>query len=674
MATLKPLSIPTKYLTASITSSASSLQLSDILDWNGTALTSASFGTLGYIVLRNANNTVVEFMEIDVTTIASSSITILRRGLGFDGDYVTEISANKKSWVKGTHVELGSHVPQLLKHFVTDIGDQTIAGVKTFSSLPATTAGNPVASTDLARKAYVDSVVAGIATAISEVVPGTAGETLSDGNLVYLKLADNRWWKTTASTAGTVENVMLGIAQGAGTAGNPITNGVLIRGVDDAQSGLSAGSVYYAANTAGTIASTPGTTEVTVGVGKSTTELYFDPRFDQQLTEDQQDALVGTSGTPSATNKYVTNDDTTGTGTILRNSALVRFGGTGADGALSISSGTTTIDCANANTVVKNYTSISITGTGKLAFSNPGTGGTIVILKSQGAVTLTSSTAPMIDLKGIGGAGGTGGVPAASGSDGTQGISIQDDVTTHFGNKGLVGTNDTTGGVAGAASTIYSNIFLYSRTVINAVTRGIRIACGSGGGGGGGGRGGTDFQSGGAGGAGGGGLIIECGGAWNFTTALGISVAGVDGTVGTAANNTNGAAAGGGGGGGAGGFVVVVYNTLTANSGTINTAGGAGGAGGNATGGSSGGGNVGAGGGGGSGGAADGGAGGAGGNGGANANGSNGSAAGGRRAGGGGGGGAARWNSAVNGTNTGGTAGSAGASENVLVVPVDYFF
>src|SRR5262249_4478364 len=38
-----------------------------------------------------------------------------------------------------------------------------------------------------------------------------------------------------------------------------------------------------------------------------------------------------------------------------------KFGGTGADGALSISSGTTTINLGNAAVVVKNYTSISIT-------------------------------------------------------------------------------------------------------------------------------------------------------------------------------------------------------------------------------------------------------------------------------------------------------------------------
>src|SRR5277367_6704134 len=44
--------------------------------------------------------------------------------------------------------------------------------------------------------------------------------------------------------------------------------------------------------------------------------------------------------------------------------SVAKFGGNGADGALTVTSGTTTINCANAAVVVKNYSSISITGTG----------------------------------------------------------------------------------------------------------------------------------------------------------------------------------------------------------------------------------------------------------------------------------------------------------------------
>ena len=235
--------------------------------------------------------------------------------------------------------------------------------------------------------------------------------------------------------------------------------------------------------------------------------------------------------------------------------SFIKRGGSGADGALSISSGTTTIDCGNARVVVKNYSSISITGTGKLAFSNPHASGTIVILRSQGDVTLTSSTAPMIDMSGMGAAAGTNAtvwdfigllVDKGDDSDGSSG-----------GVGGAKGTFDSTG------TTITS--WLLRRFGLLQV-----------------GAGGGDGEAEGSGTAGigdrgGGGLIIECGGAWNFTTAGGISVAGADGNDGSGGSPDF---VYGGGGGGGGGFCIVFYNELTANSGTITVSGGTGGEGG----------------------------------------------------------------------------------------------
>ena len=86
----------------------------------------------------------------------------------------------------------------------------------------------------------------------------------------------------------------------------------------------------------------------------------------------------------------------------LNNTGFISFSGDGSDGALNISSGTTTVDCSNEPIVHLNYTSVSITGTAKLAFSNPYSGGTTIILTSQGDVTLTSSDLAMIDASGMG--------------------------------------------------------------------------------------------------------------------------------------------------------------------------------------------------------------------------------------------------------------------------------
>ena len=233
------------------------------------------------------------------------------------------------------------------------------------------------------------------------------------------------------------------------------------------------------------------------------------------------------------------------------------FGGNGSDGALNITSGTTTIDLLGAKVVTKNYTSISITGSGSLAFSNPHASGTIIILKSQGAVTLTSSADPNIQASNLGAAGGAGGTVDA-GTNGTTAIPLSDSGTSHHGTAGTPGTGGT----------IYANTGLYTITAARYHAFGRFISPGSGGGGGG-----FNANNGGAGGRGGGALVIECAGDLNCTG--NIDVEGQNGTNGTVGAGDDGA----GGGGGSGGCCIIFYNTQTAVSGTISDAGGNGGTG-----------------------------------------------------------------------------------------------
>lgn len=250
---------------------------------------------------------------------------------------------------------------------------------------------------------------------------------------------------------------------------------------------------------------------------------------------------------------------------IPATSIPLKFGGTGADGALNISSGTTTIDCANADIIVKNYSSISITGTGKLAFSNPGTNGTAVFIKSQGAITLTSSQTPMIEMTGMGAVAGAS-ATSAVGNAGTVG-KIYSFIQTVAGVGGQAFNSAAAGGGSLATATLSLNV---SAFLTNMVEDKYFLNFVGAGGASGGSQGGAGAS--GAGGRGGGSLTIECGGAWNFTTTNGIYA------MGSAGANSSNANTGGGGGGG-GGYLGVFYNTLTANSGTISVAGGTGGTG-----------------------------------------------------------------------------------------------
>jgi hypothetical protein len=299
--------------------------------------------------------------------------------------------------------------------------------------------------------------------------------------------------------------------------------------------------------------------------------------LDQIVAGGTQDASTVSKGISklsvapvSATNPIAVGDNDP---RIVDRPAEIKFGGTGADGALAITTGTTTIDLGGEAVVTKNYTSISITGDGKLAFSNPHANGTIIILKSQGDVTLTSSAAPMIDASNAGAAAGTAGQAIWSATNqGVNGVN----------GGGSVGTGGAGGDVLVPTYSLNHIQYKHLNWSIGAGGGGGGTPSannGAGGGGGGGNitaglagsngisAGGLGNGSGGAGGRGGAFLVIECGGAWNFTTANGISVNGSQGGAGT------GTGGGGGGGGGAGVFIGL-YNTLTANTGTITKAGG----------------------------------------------------------------------------------------------------
>lgn len=272
----------------------------------------------------------------------------------------------------------------------------------------------------------------------------------------------------------------------------------------------------------------------------------------------------GSIGGEKLADGAITNAKVSATAGIARTKLSgLGFGGDGSDGALTVSSGTTNIDLAGARVVVKNYTSISITGTGKVTFTNPHANGTHIIFKSQGNVTLTSSQAPMIDASGMGAIGG------AAVSRGTAGVTNGNAGTDGFGaiwksNLGNASTNAAigTGGAVSSSIKTYeelSQILKYPDAVPGAGGGSAYVDTGN--------TGSTP-----AGGRGGGSLIIECGGTWTFTTAAGISVAGV--SPGASANASGSS---GGSGGGGGGYFRALYNTLGSSTGTVTISGGTGG-------------------------------------------------------------------------------------------------
>lgn len=326
---IRALTFPPKILGVPLSSTGTRLIMPDIEHWDGNDLISAEVGTVIYATLVNFAKTKMEIIELDASTLSvatTTGILINKRDLGFMGG-TTAAAETAYDWTANeTWVLLGSNPPQIYEGLVDLDEAQTITGLKTFTTAnrpKLTTDANATADEQFVTKGELSRTALGTTTNESVIVAGTAGETVAAGEVLYLKAADGYWWKADASVITTADLVGLGVAQGAGTAAASITGGVLKFGRDTKNTGLTNGQKQYLSDTAGALSTSPGTVEVTLGYGLPDGTFFFKPKYDQQLTEDQQDALAGTSGTPSATNKYVTNDDTSATAAA---SKVVRSG------------------------------------------------------------------------------------------------------------------------------------------------------------------------------------------------------------------------------------------------------------------------------------------------------------------------------------------------------------
>jgi len=133
---IKPNSIPPKSLTKSITSASLAIRLNNITSWKKNSLgafinlAASDFGTRAYGALRNSTGTILEIVEFNPSTIASTDVTLLKRGLSFDGGFDTEVTAYKLDWPAGTIFQAGTDLPQLLNSY-SQITDGILAPTST---------------------------------------------------------------------------------------------------------------------------------------------------------------------------------------------------------------------------------------------------------------------------------------------------------------------------------------------------------------------------------------------------------------------------------------------------------------------------------------------------------------------------------------------------------------
>lgn len=279
---LKPTSIPTKRLNGSINATEMSFALDDIIGWDGLPLTSADFGTQHYCVFRNGNRSAIEIMEIDPSTIANNVITIVRRGLDFDGDRLTEVSINKLSWTSGdTYVDLGTDTPQLWQYLKEYIDGISIAGAPDASEtakglVEEATQAQTIAGTDTGETGARLFVPPSKLPAVIRNVDSSliAGATINGATLpvpVYQKVSDGELYACDANDTAAL--AYIGFAISNSTDGNAIS--FQSTGIVTGFSGLTPGERYYVQDAVGTIGTTPGTREILVGKALSATKLLI---------------------------------------------------------------------------------------------------------------------------------------------------------------------------------------------------------------------------------------------------------------------------------------------------------------------------------------------------------------------------------------------------------------
>jgi hypothetical protein len=161
-----------------------------------------------------------------------------------------------------------SNPPQLYNQAAFKDNDETITGSWLFPT--------PLGDYNAATKSYVDTLVTGGTVSNDRlIVAGTAGETLATSTLVYFKGTDQEWYKVDTDDSTTYNDVFIGLTQGSGVDTGTINNGILLKGRDTTQTGLTAGSTYYATTSAGSISTTASVQPI--GTAEDTNVLYFDP-------------------------------------------------------------------------------------------------------------------------------------------------------------------------------------------------------------------------------------------------------------------------------------------------------------------------------------------------------------------------------------------------------------
>lgn len=268
--------------------------LNSLLDADGVTLVDAEL--YGFTIDSGAKK------EYVVATLSSGTFTGVK-SISRQGAVTTGFTIAHRV---GAPAQITNHAAlyRVLATLLGDIDLDSGTALK-YDGAPAQT--NPNA---LATVQFVLDTSAGVpVTFDATTVAGSVGENVTAGDWVYFKETDGLWYKTDADDTAKSVNVKLGKVRATTTTGNSVTGGIFVDGQETVATYV-AGTTYYLSNTAGALATSAGTNSIIVGVGDDEGNLIFDVNGNYLPSKTEKEALAGGGelGTPSTSNKYLTED------------------------------------------------------------------------------------------------------------------------------------------------------------------------------------------------------------------------------------------------------------------------------------------------------------------------------------------------------------------------------
>ncbi len=297
---------------------------------------------------------------ISINTSAFSANNLPLAIVTTDGTDITAI-ADRRAWL--------SQNDGLVDKIRTWSTAQTFGGAVTFNGVTTVAAGlgtlyvpTPTDPGMAVNKLYVDG-------------SGTSGEAITAGQAIYVKNSDGKLYKTDADLSNEATFSFIGFALNTVGAADLTVYLALPGKIVTGLSGLTIGAYYFLSNTAGAVATTPGTRYARVAQALSTTSLrVIEPKYMAvgSITLNGNGTFAATTGFyPARVRFYAAAGSMTvgggSAGESMIQATITEYGlGLGLQGANNFARIVGAYNCYNINTGVQysngGITAVSATG------------------------------------------------------------------------------------------------------------------------------------------------------------------------------------------------------------------------------------------------------------------------------------------------------------------------